>query len=50
MVGGSLGAVAINQLVPQALARMPEESRPKVYHQTGKSIWRQRLQLMNKLE
>lgn len=35
VVGGSLGASAINELVPQALALIPEELRPKVCHQTG---------------
>ncbi|WP_409525291.1 undecaprenyldiphospho-muramoylpentapeptide beta-N-acetylglucosaminyltransferase [Nitrincola sp. MINF-07-Sa-05] len=35
VVGGSLGAQALNQLLPQALALMPEEKRPKVWHQTG---------------
>ncbi len=36
VVGGSLGAQAINQVVPQALALMTEETRPFVVHQTGK--------------
>lgn len=36
VVGGSLGAQAINQAVPQALALMTEETRPFVVHQTGK--------------
>lgn len=36
VVGGSLGAKAINELVPQALAELPLESRPVVWHQTGK--------------
>lgn len=35
VVGGSLGAAAINQLVPKALAKMPADKRPLVYHQTG---------------
>ncbi|WP_151703854.1 undecaprenyldiphospho-muramoylpentapeptide beta-N-acetylglucosaminyltransferase [Nitrincola alkalilacustris] len=35
VVGGSLGAQALNQLLPQALALMPEAKRPKVWHQTG---------------
>ncbi|MBN8430793.1 undecaprenyldiphospho-muramoylpentapeptide beta-N-acetylglucosaminyltransferase [Microbulbifer salipaludis] len=35
VLGGSLGAVAINELVPQALARMSEEKRPQVVHQAG---------------
>ena len=36
VVGGSLGAQAINQAVPQALALMSEEVRPNVVHQTGR--------------
>ena len=35
VVGGSLGASAMNQLLPQALALLPESMRPEVYHQTG---------------
>ena len=36
VVGGSLGARAINEAMPQALASLPEELRPNVVHQTGK--------------
>lgn len=35
VLGGSLGAQAINACVPQALALLPEESRPDVLHQSG---------------
>lgn len=35
VVGGSLGAQALNTLVPQALALLPEEARPLVRHQSG---------------
>lgn len=35
VVGGSLGASAINELLPKALAKLPEEARPLVRHQTG---------------
>jgi UDP-N-acetylglucosamine--N-acetylmuramyl-(pentapeptide) pyrophosphoryl-undecaprenol N-acetylglucosamine transferase len=35
VVGGSLGAQALNTTVPQALARLPQESRPMVIHQAG---------------
>jgi UDP-N-acetylglucosamine--N-acetylmuramyl-(pentapeptide) pyrophosphoryl-undecaprenol N-acetylglucosamine transferase len=35
VVGGSLGAAAINRCVPQALARMPAALRPHVMHQSG---------------
>ncbi len=35
VVGGSLGAAALNELVPAALARLPEAERPTVTHQSG---------------
>jgi UDP-N-acetylglucosamine--N-acetylmuramyl-(pentapeptide) pyrophosphoryl-undecaprenol N-acetylglucosamine transferase len=35
VVGGSLGAKALNDTVPQALALIPEAQRPKVVHQSG---------------
>lgn len=35
VVGGSLGAKALNDLVPQALALLPEAQRPLVLHQSG---------------
>ena len=35
VVGGSLGAKALNDIVPQALALMPQASRPQVIHQSG---------------
>jgi UDP-N-acetylglucosamine--N-acetylmuramyl-(pentapeptide) pyrophosphoryl-undecaprenol N-acetylglucosamine transferase len=36
VVGGSLGAKAINEVLPQALALLPQDVRPNVLHQTGK--------------
>lgn len=35
VVGGSLGARALNDTVPQALALIPPEQRPQVLHQSG---------------
>jgi UDP-N-acetylglucosamine--N-acetylmuramyl-(pentapeptide) pyrophosphoryl-undecaprenol N-acetylglucosamine transferase len=35
VVGGSLGARALNELVPKALALISEASRPQVTHQSG---------------
>jgi len=35
VVGGSLGAQALNRCVPQALALIPEAERPQVTHQSG---------------
>jgi len=37
VVGGSLGAKALNDTVPQALALIPPEQRPQVLHQSGAS-------------
>ncbi len=36
VVGGSLGAKALNDSIPAALALMPPEARPQVTHQSGK--------------
>ena len=35
VVGGSLGAKALNEIVPQALALIPAAERPQVTHQSG---------------
>ncbi len=37
VVGGSLGARALNSVVPQALALIPEAQRPVVTHQSGET-------------
>ncbi|GEK71707.1 MULTISPECIES: undecaprenyldiphospho-muramoylpentapeptide beta-N-acetylglucosaminyltransferase [Halomonas] len=36
VVGGSLGALALNRGMPEALARLPEAERPEVRHQAGR--------------
>ena len=36
ILGGSLGAVALNEVVPEALALIEREDRPEVWHQAGK--------------
>jgi UDP-N-acetylglucosamine--N-acetylmuramyl-(pentapeptide) pyrophosphoryl-undecaprenol N-acetylglucosamine transferase len=36
VVGGSLGAQALNEALPKALAMLGEQERPNVLHQTGK--------------
>lgn len=36
IIGGSLGAVAINDLLPQALQNFDVQDRPQVWHQVGK--------------
>ncbi|SHN20603.1 UDP-N-acetylglucosamine-N-acetylmuramylpentapeptide N-acetylglucosamine transferase [Duganella sacchari] len=36
VVGGSLGAIALNDSLPAALALIPEDQRPQVTHQSGK--------------
>lgn len=35
VVGGSLGAQALNEVVPQAIAMMDKDVRPEVWHQAG---------------
>lgn len=35
VIGGSLGAAALNDLVPRAVATLPVAERPEIYHQTG---------------
>jgi len=35
VIGGSLGAVKLNEVVPQALAKIESSHRPLVIHQTG---------------
>jgi UDP-N-acetylglucosamine--N-acetylmuramyl-(pentapeptide) pyrophosphoryl-undecaprenol N-acetylglucosamine transferase len=35
VVGGSLGAQALNERVPAALAQLPGDARPSVVHQAG---------------
>ena len=37
VVGGSLGAKALNDIVPQALALLPADRRPRVIHQAGRA-------------
>ncbi len=37
VLGGSQGAIALNDVVPKALAQMPIETRPMVIHQSGKT-------------
>ncbi|MGQ7246961.1 undecaprenyldiphospho-muramoylpentapeptide beta-N-acetylglucosaminyltransferase [Halomonas sp. V046] len=36
VVGGSLGALALNQRLPEALARLSDDQRPEVRHQAGR--------------
>ncbi len=35
VIGGSLGAVKLNEIIPQALAKIENSQRPQVVHQTG---------------
>jgi UDP-N-acetylglucosamine--N-acetylmuramyl-(pentapeptide) pyrophosphoryl-undecaprenol N-acetylglucosamine transferase len=36
VLGGSLGAQALNEILPETLAMLPVEQRPEVWHQAGK--------------
>ncbi|MDA3919236.1 MAG: undecaprenyldiphospho-muramoylpentapeptide beta-N-acetylglucosaminyltransferase [Salinisphaera sp.] len=38
VLGGSGGALAINQQIPAALARLPADQRPQVRHQAGSTL------------
>jgi len=38
VVGGSQGARALNELMPRALALLPEAQRPQVRHQAGRTL------------
>ncbi|MDX1562819.1 MAG: undecaprenyldiphospho-muramoylpentapeptide beta-N-acetylglucosaminyltransferase [Gammaproteobacteria bacterium] len=38
VIGGSQGALALNEAVPRALALMPEAERPEVRHQAGRTL------------
>jgi UDP-N-acetylglucosamine--N-acetylmuramyl-(pentapeptide) pyrophosphoryl-undecaprenol N-acetylglucosamine transferase len=38
VLGGSQGARALNQAVPAALALLPEDRRPQVWHQAGRTF------------
>lgn len=38
VVGGSLGAQALNEVLPKALALLPEAQRPQVVHQAGEKM------------
>lgn len=35
VIGGSLGAVRLNELVPEAVSKIDPAARPQVWHQTG---------------
>jgi UDP-N-acetylglucosamine--N-acetylmuramyl-(pentapeptide) pyrophosphoryl-undecaprenol N-acetylglucosamine transferase len=35
VLGGSLGAAVINRIVPEAVARLPQDRRPRLVHQAG---------------
>lgn len=43
VLGGSLGARALNQVLPEALALWPQDQRPQVLHQSGQdhlgAVW-----------
>jgi len=38
VIGGSQGALALNRVLPQALALIPQEARPQVWHQCGQRL------------
>lgn len=50
VLGGSRGALAINELIPTALAQMEASIRPVVLHQTGKAHWEKTVELYQSLD
>jgi len=36
IIGGSQGSLSFNQIIPSALAQLPAEKRPEIWHQAGK--------------
>ena len=49
VVGGSLGASRLNELIPEALSMMDKDVRPEVFHQTGEKNIESTLGLYKKL-
>lgn len=49
VLGGSQGARALNELVPNALAMLPENLRPDVFHQAGPKLLDETRDLYKKL-
>ena len=43
VLGGSLGARALNRVVPEALALLPQAQRPDVRHQSGEKLYQEAL-------
>lgn len=41
VLGGSQGALAINQVIPQVIEKFSESARPELIHQTGKNTLQQ---------
>ena len=41
VVGGSLGAVRLNELLPESIAKINLQDRPEIIHQTGKNNFQQ---------
>ena len=50
LVGGSLGAQALNECLPEALALLHKEERPEVWHQTGKNKYTATAQHYHRLQ
>lgn len=45
VLGGSRGALAINKLIPEALALVASDLQPEILHQAGKAHWLDTLEL-----
>jgi len=42
--GGSLGAQAINAILPSIMKKLPDAERPEIYHQSGEKLYEETVQ------
>lgn len=49
VLGGSLGAKALNEMVPRALAQLKADERPEVWHQTGEKHFEETKNIYNSM-
>lgn len=50
VLGGSLGAQAINEILPKALSQLQPDERPEVWHQTGEKHFSKAQQLYQSMK
>lgn len=49
VIGGSRGALILNNTVPNAIAKLPVSQRPEIWHQSGKNNYEDTVNAYNKL-